>query len=157
MVTALGTEFDVYKKNGEVVVTLIEGAVEVASLDQPRSEGGTVRQLQPGERISYDHGGLMDVQQVDIDRAISWREGRIVIENEPLLDVIDEMNRHSSRQLEVDRKDPRLKTLLVNGQFKTGRPQALVEYLRAGGYKVWVIEDSRGNITLRLRGEPSHG
>jgi transmembrane sensor len=157
VVTALGTEFDVYKKNGEVVVTLIEGSVEVAALHKPEEDLNKVQRLQVGERISYDKSGLLDVRKVDIGRAISWREGRIVVDEEPLLDVIDEMNRHSNRQLEVDRSDPRLKTLKINGTFKTGRPEALVDYLRAGGYQVWSKEDARGNITLRLSGERSHG
>lgn len=151
-VTALGTEFDVYKKNGEVVVTLVEGRVKVAALNRAQREGRNARELEAGERVSYDETGLMGVRRVNVAQAVSWREGRIQVSDEPLLNVIDEMNRHSKRQLKVDRSDRRLRNLLVTGRFKTGRPERLVQYIRNAGIRVWVTKDGEGNVTLRLRG-----
>jgi ferric-dicitrate binding protein FerR (iron transport regulator) len=92
-----------------------------------------------------------------VARDMSWKDGRLTVIDEPLLSVIDEMNRHSERKLKVDRSDPQLRKLLVSGQFRTGRPEVLVEYIRAAGIKVWVTRDSEGNITLRLRPESSQG
>ncbi|MFP4003630.1 MAG: FecR family protein [Alphaproteobacteria bacterium] len=153
-VTALGTQFDVYKKNGEVVVVLVDGSVEVEALKMPKA-GPRMRRLASGEQIAYDRAGLSDVQEVNAERAVSWRKGRIYVVDKPLLDVIDDMNRHSGRKLRVDRSDPRLKRLLVTGQFKTGRPELLVQYMRAAGHDVTAIRDGHGNVTARLRGAGS--
>lgn len=156
-VTALGTEFDVYNNDGEVKVTLVEGRVAVAAPDRPQAESRAVRRLEAGEGVSYGESGMGQVREVDIARVISWRKGRMVVTNEPLLNVIDELNRHSERKLKVDRSDPRLRKLLVTGQFTTGRPEVIVEYLRSAGIRVWVTKDSDGNISMRLGGGRSHG
>lgn len=153
-VTALGTQFDIYKRNGEVIVTLIEGLVEVAATKTP-PKGSRVRRLNAGERVSYGKSGLSEVRHVNIERATAWRHGRINVVDVPLLEVIDEMNRHSCRKLRVDRTDPELKRLLVTGQFRTGRPELLVQYIRAAGKRVSTMKDAQGNIILRLRGSTS--
>lgn len=152
-VTALGTEFDVYKKNGEVVVTLIEGRVEVAALDTRHTDEADEEkavELRAGEQVSYDKGKLSGVREVDTARAIAWRSGRLRVLNEPLDKVAAELNRHSKRKLYLDKRDPRIKNILLSGSFSTDRPEGLVAYLTSVGYQVWVVKDSSGNITLKL-------
>lgn len=83
--------------------------------------------------------------------AVSRTDGRLTVENEPLLRVIDELNRGAAQKVKVmDRSDPRYRKLLVTGQFRTGRPQVIIEYMRAAGIRVRVERDKNGNFLLRL-------
>lgn len=90
------------------------------------------------------------VEALILAREMSWENGRITVSNESLLVVIDEMNRRSERKLILeDRSHPLWRKTLITGQFRTGRPEVLVEYIQAAGIKVRVRKDE-GNIYLRL-------
>lgn len=153
-VTALGTTFDVFKKNGEVVVTLIEGRVKVAAVATQHTEEKTV-ELRAGEQVSYEKGALSEVREVDIARTVSWRGGRLRVLNEPLGQVVDELNRHSKRKLHLDSRDSRIRAIPISGSFSTDRPEQIVAHLQNAGYRVWTVQDSSGNITLKLLGKTS--
>lgn len=148
-ITALGTEFDVYKKNGEVVVTLVEGEVEVATLDKGHTDEKSVK-LQAGEQVSYDKGELAEVRTVDAGRAVWWRNGLLFVSEEPFIEVVEELNRHSRYKLLLDKSDPRLREIRINGAFRPDHPERLVEFLKDSGVAVWTVNDSSGNIRLRL-------
>lgn len=151
-VTALGTKFDVYnRKNGEIVVTLIDGKVEVAAHSVQKKGVPSKVRLSPGERVSYDERGLSDVGTVDLARAVAWREGRIFVENEPLEKVVAEINRHSKRKIRFDGRSSQLRRIPVSGVFRTDRPETLIAFLKDAGIPVWEVKDSQGNITLYLR------
>lgn len=156
-ITALGTEFDVHKKNGETVVTLVQGRVEVAALGAQPADGPHKVQLAPGERVSYDKSGLSDVRRIDLARAVSWKDGRIFAENEPLEKVVAEINRHSKRKIQFGDGNHELRRIIVSGVFRTDRPETLVAFLKDAGVPVWGVKDSQGNIKLYLRPEARRG
>ncbi|MFP4004081.1 MAG: hypothetical protein ACLFV8_09920 [Alphaproteobacteria bacterium] len=97
-----------------------------------------------------------EVREVQI-AAINRKDGRIMVEDEPLLRVIDELNRHSKHKVKVDRSDRRYRRLLVTGQFRTGRASVIIQYMRAAGLKVRVRRDEGGNFVLSLPPEPTQG
>ncbi len=106
-----------------------------------------------GSHVRFTSGEAHKVQIAAIIR----EEGRISVENEPLLHVIDELNRHSDRKVMVDRSDRRLRSLLVTGQFRTGRPESIIQYMRAAGLRLSTSRDRNGNIILRLLPDSSSG
>lgn len=119
---------------------------------------GAAASVNAGQDVLRTSGAAASrlVREVHI-ASIRREEGRISFENEPLLRVIDELNRTSERKLKVDRSDPRYRRLRVTGQFRTGRPEVIVEYMRAAGLKVLVKRDRDGNILLRLLADSSSG
>jgi len=100
---------------------------------------------------SHGEGGAWNLQYVQLARVITRQGEWVEVKDEPLLGVVDEINRRSERKLKVDRKDPRFRRLKVTGRFKTDRPETLVQYIRAAGIPVRVTKDRDGNIILRLR------
>jgi hypothetical protein len=126
--------------------TAIAGILAFAAVILSPVAAAYASRSQPGEQA---------VRSVDMARVITRHGEWIEVEDEPLLGVIDEMNRRSKRKLIVDRSDPRLKSLRVTGRFKTDRPERLLQYIRGAGIEVWTTKDGDGNIVLRLRGEPS--
>ena len=103
-VRALGTEFDVYKTDaGQVIVTLLEGSVEVRPVADDPSVGAPASrdaqtaspvQLTPGDRVAIAaRGDVSAVARVDVKRAAAWRDGWVDLKDVPLSHAIREINR----------------------------------------------------------------
>lgn len=134
-VRALGTEFDVYKTDvGQVIVTLLEGSVEVRpvaddpSAGAPASQGAvTVSpvQLTPGDRVAIAaRGDVSAVARVDVKRAAAWRDGWVDLKDVPLSHAIREINRYSQTKLVL--RDQSLADLRIGGVFRAGRTDGFV-------------------------------
>lgn len=126
-VVAVGTEFDIRLDERNLIVTLIEGRVDVSASGASASDTSTTRTLLPGERMTVDRAtGVATVERADLERTISWRQGKILFEDTPLDEAVDEMNRYAPAPIVVD--DPALRRLRVNGMFYTSQPE---NFLRA--------------------------
>lgn len=92
-VTAVGTAFSVTRAGESVSVVVTEGVVEVAT------EKSSVR-AEAGRRVRYDRGQLsQSLDEVPLEVATSWREGRLQFVDEPLRLVIASVNRYSEREI----------------------------------------------------------
>lgn len=87
--TALGTEFMVDLHAHAVDVLVTDHSV---SIDQ--SEGGEVL-LAQGHAVSYRMGrGFTEIREDTGDFSTAWRKGMLVFDNQPLDQVLAEINRH---------------------------------------------------------------
>ncbi|MEP3072270.1 FecR domain-containing protein [Maricaulis sp.] len=151
-ITAIGTEFEVRIDGDDVSVTLLEGRVEVAEVvTRDGEEAGRVVELEPGQRLA---GRDVVAEQVDaesLDRAMSWRRGRLVFENEPLSAAVAEVNRYSRQQIGLADED--LGDLRVSGTFWAGS----VENFLSAVTTIYPLEaereDGAAQIVLDWRGQ----
>lgn len=139
-IEALGTAFDV-RLDTElgVLVTLLEGSVAIdgdgvrhavedsqsSGSDAPSNAGPvppTV--LQAGEQLIARPDEPQQVVAVDVERVVGWREGRLVFRDDPLREVVREINRYSTRKLYID--DERLEDIQIGGVFKAGSTESFV-------------------------------
>lgn len=121
----LGTVFTVRMSSRGISVTLLEGRVAVSA-----NGGGQETVLSPNQRVRYDgRHGLGAVEAVDPQRVGAWRRGKLVFRDQPLGDVIDELNRYHSGLIRLVNEDLRAKR--VNGVFDIGNPVSVVEALEA--------------------------
>jgi transmembrane sensor len=122
VITALGTEFEVRMNQSDVAVTLVEGRITVTNvnLDEARDEPADVDsvELVAGQVYDSARGVLSDVSEDALERALSWRQGRLDFQNETLADVVIEINRYSRRKLVLS--DPSIGELYISGSFKAG-------------------------------------
>jgi transmembrane sensor len=130
-IVALGTQFDVRLDADYLYVTLIEGSVEVRP-DWVGDNAPPPRRLVPGDRLALDReGGAVTIERADIEKVVSWKEGRILFEDTPLDKVVAEINRYSTAKIVVE--DTKLAQLRVNGLFYTDHPEdflnALTQFL----------------------------
>lgn len=113
LVRAIGTAFNINKRDQSVTVSVVEGVVRVsrqttgsgdlavtnsAALEQ--EDAGT--QLESAQQLTYDRAGTVWRAQQDekiLERATGWREGRLAYVNERLDAVLQDINRYSSRKL----------------------------------------------------------
>lgn len=118
-ITALGTAFDVRLRSGELRVTLIEGEVAVESAEASGEAGGAeARRLRPGQQLLAAADAPAVVRPANVEQAVSWRTGRVIFSDEPLGQVVQEINRYSRRKVVLD--DPSLADLRVSGIFRAG-------------------------------------
>ena len=120
-IRALGTTFEVYKKPDHVAVTVLENAVQV-------SRNGSLAKLIFGQRVHYGlNTGLSAVESVDPGQVAAWRRGKLVFNNQPLGEVIDEINRYRKGAILI--LDQQLRTSRVSGIFDIRNPDAVLQTL----------------------------
>jgi transmembrane sensor len=121
-VRAVGTAFAVRALPDDVVVSVTEGVVEVSEQQRPPqrvtvNEKAVVRPDTPVTITRQDAG----VAQ----RSLSWRTGVLSFSGEPLAEAVREVNRYSTRQIEI--ADPTLGARPVIGIFKVGDVDAFAQ------------------------------
>lgn len=123
-VRAVGTEFDVYRKQTETVVTVVEGRVET----YPGSGGGAAIVISAGEQLTVLPHSVTKPTPADTIAATAWVQKRLIFEETPLSEVADEFNRYNRRPLTID--DDELKRLKISGVYSSIDPASLINFLR---------------------------
>jgi transmembrane sensor len=126
-VTALGTAFDVRLDARQVQVTLVEGRVTVAPIMAPvwNALVPAERTLVPGEKlVAANNSYKADTSNANLSAETSWRQGRVVFEDTPLVAAVAEMNRYTPSPILIG--DPSLDDIRVNGMFLTTQPMSFV-------------------------------
>jgi transmembrane sensor len=143
---ALGTHFQVQREGQQVLVTLTEGSVAVASeTEQARWR----EKLIPGEQISLSTDGQVhEKRAVDAQAVTSWSRGRLVFRGTPLGAALQEVNRYASRKVRLG--DPDLADLPVAGNFIAGETDLIVSAF-AAVLPLRVAAGSAGEIILFRR------
>lgn len=123
LVQVLGTAFTVSDRGDRVQVAVARGRVQVRDL-----QGGE-QVLQAGERICLDGqgrlGSLRAGGRFGPDLA-HWQRGWWSFTDQPLVEVIGELNAYVGRTVQVD---PGVANLRLTGSFPSDRPEVLLEAL----------------------------
>ena len=138
VITVLGTSFNVSWDGRDVTVAVIEGRVAVqaegadqpaaanllrlddasgASLDSGEPGGGVVLLAGEVAQISRRTEPVIEAVSRNTDRYQSWRFGYIRFDDEPLRVVVKEINRYTSKPLDI--QDARIANMKVSGLFHT--------------------------------------
>ncbi|MBI5673132.1 MAG: FecR family protein [Nitrospirae bacterium] len=100
-VRAVGTAFVVRTDAGGDRITVLEGAVEVES----KAKTGFPVAVTAGSQIQTEPHHLSRPQAVDMTTASSWMRGRLVVQNVPFTQVLEELQRyHAGRILLMNRQ-----------------------------------------------------
>lgn len=119
-----GTQFNVWKYNDEVKVTLVEGSVLVSSHG---ADGGY--RLGPGMQASYHIGDFEPtlVQSDDADNSLAWRSGKLVLDNLSLSQALPVINRYLDKPLRL--ADETTGSIRLSGVYNTREVKRLVDNL----------------------------
>ena len=122
-VKVLGTKFNVSAYSGDPVtdVVLAEGKVEI------EGKAGVFNQtLSPNEKITFNRDKKsLKMSEVDADRFSAWKDGYLIIDNEPLGQVAGRLERWYNAEIVI--QDERLKNYRFKATFKD---EPLEEVLR---------------------------
>jgi transmembrane sensor len=141
----IGTEFDVLRTGGDVIVTVRQGMVEA------RSATGDQRPipLGAGTRLVHREGAAAStVTLVSADDAFSWRSGRLIYRDRPLSEIASDLNRYGDSQVRVDGPAAGVR---FSGVLVIGDQKAMVRRLAA----LLPISQTRRDGVIILHGENS--
>jgi transmembrane sensor len=134
-VLAVGTAFDVYRKQHSTLVTVAEGVVAVFVGAAPQSAQPTTAaqsglRVEPGRQLGIDAGKMWDQPRpVDLGETEAWLHRKITFQGRPLGEVVEEFNRYSRVPVEID--DPTLRALRVSGSFDTNDRETFLGFLES--------------------------
>jgi transmembrane sensor len=98
-VRVVGTEFNILHDDHEVVVSVRRGVVDVR---QPGLRADPVARLVKGDELRHAEGTQVSQQQrVNPDKAFAWASGRLVCDDEPLSQIVAELNRRYALPIRV--------------------------------------------------------
>jgi transmembrane sensor len=113
-VRVVGTQFDVRRLDGSVSVTVARGVVEV----RPTGPApGRAFRLHPGQRLDHRDGAPETrVVAAQPDDIFAWRSGRLVYRDQPLKEVVADLNQNFARPIVLEDKamgDTKVSAVLV--------------------------------------------
>ncbi|MGY3618628.1 FecR family protein [Bradyrhizobium sp. USDA 10063] len=118
-----GTAFAVREDSDRDVVVLERGLVDVRRLSAPADHVG----LKPNEMVTASATAISTVTSVDPNNSLAWRDGRIVISDQPFNKALGELRRYYSGSVIV--ATSRFSETSVSGNYRTGDPQAAIRTL----------------------------
>ncbi len=137
-VIAVGTEFEVYNKGPEVLVSLVEGKVRVLGLPahQTASQAAQKAHVEQrdivmvadsdtdiGAQISVSAKTLSSVIEMDNSLIIAWQDKKMIFRDKTLGYVIAEINRYSPRRIILEQAE--MANTVISGIFPTQSDEAL--------------------------------
>lgn len=143
VVRVVGTQFDVRARQGELAITVARGKVEVRPAEAAM---GRLFTLTPGQRLAVGRTGVEQLAQVDPQEAFSWRAGRLVYRNQPLSEVVDDLNRQFVEPIRLS--DPELGRIPITGVIVIDNQDAVIERL-ALMLPVRSVRSDQGLLLLR--------
>jgi transmembrane sensor len=146
-IRVVGTEFDVLRHQGRLRVTVRRGLVSV----QSPQDGARVQPvlLKAGDELDHRPGArLWTLRRVDPDAAFAWRNGDLVYRDQPLDEVVGDLNRYFATPVRVEGPAAALR---FSGVLRIDRQDEVVRRLQA--FLPVAAERGAGGVTLRMKAE----
>ncbi|RZJ62866.1 MAG: DUF4974 domain-containing protein [Acidovorax sp.] len=122
----IGTAFNVRLDEADgkrgVVVTVVEGAVEVRT-------GTEAAVLTAGQTVFAAQSGMEPPHATDLAVSTAWQRGKLVFDGTPLHRAVDEMRRYHTASIVLDIPDAQASKLRLSGEFDHRRIDTLLDLL----------------------------
>jgi transmembrane sensor len=139
-VRAVGTAFNVYLRPAGVQVTVSEGTVNMVNAtgsESPPSDASYAKSaaaVTAGEQAdAHGHADVIRaLNAAQLSRLLAWRKSSLYFQDEPLGNVVNELMRYTTLEIEI--VDDSLRELPVGGTFQTSPEgaEALLKMLQDG-------------------------
>lgn len=151
MTVAVGTAFSVRLNKDAVEVVVSEGKVAYSRLaDTPAPE--TVAFVTAGETASFSDKLVIEkVPAAEVDRKLSWTEGKLVFAGAPLSSVVADISRYTD--IHFDFANQELADMRVGGVFQVGKVDDMLDAIESNfGLQI----ERLGNNVVRIDGVEQH-
>lgn len=119
-----GTQFNVRRDSDEVFITVVSGTVEVSGVAAPSMPPA---RLAAGMGIRIDAKGHADEPHgVNVAAVTAWREGKLVFDNQPLVEVVREVTRYRLHPVRIASTSADLGQLRLSSTFSINDTEALL-------------------------------
>ena len=144
-IRVVGTEFNVLDSNGLVRVTVRRGIVGVTPISAAPDADGVL--LRAGDQFEHYVGDKVSaVHHVDPEVAFAWREGDLIYRDQPLRQVVGDLNRYFRTPVRVTGPAGDLR---FSGVLMIDTEEAVVRRLQA--FLPISVDRAADGVTLRLR------
>lgn len=154
VVRAVGTQFNVYRRADETIVTVLEGRVaiersagetEASSISNVALEQVSV-ELTAGDvaQIPVQPDAQVVAAKASTERAVAWRQRRLIFDDAPLAEVVAEFNRYNAQQIVIE--NPTIAGERISGVFDADSPEALVRFITRGSEVCYRTIANRGSL-----------
>jgi transmembrane sensor len=152
LVRVVGTRFDVRQSSESVIVSVVEGVVEVIKANDPevtekRHNSLDKDVLTAGDKVTATIGeDHRQIEEVDPEKAAAWRNGWLVYENVSLSDIVTDIHRYDARTFLFERDD--LKDLHITAAFGSDKIDQFLDAV-AASYPLLVDQDDPSMVIFR--------
>jgi len=163
MVQAVGTQFDVYRRDDGTVVAVLEGRVNLTpAADGGDASGGATapagprgavgpgasRSLCASEEARVSHAGSVSIREVNnVSDAVAWRERRLIFREQTLGQIVGEFNRYRTNLIRLE--GSAVTERIYTGVFDADDADSLVQVLARD--PALSVERSGEAVVVRLR------
>jgi len=165
-VRAVGTEFNVRRRDQSTEVAVVEGVVQVSTIpaaavstddatpsgamhQTPQDVGGApgALRLGAGERAQVSSAGMKVSTSHDVEDVLSWRQRRLAFRDTRLADVAAEFNRYNHSQIRIE--GAAAQDMQMTGIFDVDHPQAIILFAQKN--ESLSVEPDGDNWIIRSR------
>jgi transmembrane sensor len=162
LVRAVGTQFDVYRKETGTTVTVLEGRVSLQSPSSPepvqdvsgegiqdvsRRRAARSFELSAGEQAVITIAAISKSRRANVIATTAWTQGQLEFDETPLRDAAVEFNRYSRKPLLIE--SPSLADLPISGVYASTDTASLLLFLRSQPDLVVTETDKEIRLTRR--------
>ena len=160
-VMATGTVFDVmaYKNESNIEATLVSGKISLAKETKSSLLPTPIISISPGQRaILNKEKKKIIINKIDINKVISWKDGKLIFENDPMDVVVKKLDRWYNTKIIL--VDPELKTYRYTATFDGETLPQILELLKHSApieYTIFPRKKNdnntftKGKIEIRMR------
>jgi transmembrane sensor len=151
-IEVLGTAFDIHQdSNGEERISVLEGRVR---LHGPSGTPPWQVDLGAGQQALWSTGPPRIRTLDDTSKAIAWREDRLDFDDQPVAQVVEELQRYTSIPIRI--ADPRLLQTHVTGGVQVDEAHIRASVLWLGQHPGIEVKDNGDSLVLSYRAQESH-
>jgi len=135
------TQFDVYRKSGSTVVTVIEGGIKLlkrsaddSRQDPPESAWKSAPMFRRLEQVEFDEttGTLTNrrlLTERDLSQFMAWQIGEVDLTDKALSDALQELSRHQASDLRFTFQDREMRQMRVGGRVESTHLADFLDWL----------------------------
>ncbi len=124
VVTAVGTAFNIYRREDASDITVTEGVVQVTE-STPAGRSSRSTMLHANEYLQASRAGLGSTRQIDPAPLTAWQRGEIIAREMPLLELTRELARYTDTRIVI--RDRSVADLTVSGVFNLDHPASVLQ------------------------------
>ena len=163
VVQAVGTQFDVYRRDDGTVVAVLEGRVNVTTAAPAPAASGSaaapvagrgapraaaVRSLGASQEAQVSHEGSVSIREVNnVSDTVAWRERRLIFRDQTLEQIVGEFNRYRAHPIRLEGSG--VSERVYTGVFDADDADSLLQVLARD--PALAVEREGEAILVRLR------
>jgi transmembrane sensor len=163
VVQAVGTQFDVYRRDDGTVVAVLEGRVKVTTAAAAPAASGSatapvagrsgpraaaVQSLGASQEAQVSHEGSVSIREVNnVSDTVAWRERRLIFRDQTLEQIVGEFNRYRTHRIRLEGSG--VSERVYTGVFDADDADSLLQVLAHD--PALDVDRSGESIIVRLR------